>query len=244
MRNVRASECMRESTMRARRPTEQRRVHWPSSRVRVVGLGGRLRRLTVEECDDGEPAVTLPPAIRVLLAIASCVAGVVGAIAVLAATRGANAWMSWIAFLVLLLGFLGLGVSRTDAAPLRPLRLALGIAAGISFALLLGLPLPPRGDEAVSAFVLMTVLLTSVAAAVLARRTPRMTGVLLVPLGIAACAVSWRLLGAALSRPRDSLSPAVTIAYVIAASMGAAWLSALWHGRDMLADILRRSRLH
>jgi hypothetical protein len=178
-----------------------------------------------------------------MLALLSCLGGVAGAIAILAATGGATAVSTSIAFVVVLLGFLGLTVSRVPTAPWRPLRMALGIAAVISFLLLIALPFPPTGWDAFATVCWITVCLTSVAAAALAERMPWMTGVLLVPLGIAACALDFSAMMRLVAQPLGPLGPAVTIAYVIAASTGAAWLSALWHGRAMLAEIPRVRRL-
>lgn len=186
------------------------------------------------------------PAVRVVLALASCVAGAIGSIVVIALTGGPDLAGAILSFSVLLLGFLGLSLTRVPSPPWRPLRMALGIAAVISLALLLSLPFPPYGWEGTSAVLWLTVLLTSVAASAFVYRAPWMTSVLLVPLGIAACAIVFRFVEEISAVPRAPIGPALAYAYVISASTGAAWLSALWHGRALLAEIPRRrtSREH
>ena len=172
-------------------------------------------------------------ALRILAGLGSVAAGVVAAVLVIAATGGPDAAGMTVAVLLLLLGFAGLGVARTAQAPLRPMRLAVAISLLLGVYMIYGLPWPPRGTDLGSLFTLASGVTLSGAALLVGPSRPRLTcallavpaiygGVMLINFGryLVAARAAWGTVG-----------PAVTIAYTLAASLGVAWVAALWHSR-------------
>ena len=171
---------------------------------------------------------------RAFAGLASVLVGIGLCVFVQAATGGPDVPSVVLAFGFLLAGLLGLGVLRTGSAPWRPVRASLAWASLVAAYLLLSLPLPSGGAEVGSAVVLATLLLAAAAtAALLTRRPVAAAGLLLVgaAYGLVVMVRFATFLG---STPGVPKGPAITLGYTLAATLGAAWLAALWHGRTLL----------
>ena len=174
-------------------------------------------------------------ALRFAAGLASVVAGLVAAALAIAATGGPDLAGTVIATLVLLLGFMGLGVARTARAPLRPMRVAIAIGIVIAAYMCYGVPWPPTGGSELGSFLTLVagIALTATAGVVGARR-PHLTCALLALPGLYGVVMVVRFVGyldAARRTMGSSFGPGLTLAYLLAATLGVAWAAALWHSR-------------
>ena len=185
---------------------------------------------------------SLRAALRLLAGLGSVVAGFAAAILVIAATGGPDAAGMTVAVLLLLLGFAGLGVARTVRAPLRPMRVAIAVGLLVAAYMMYGLPWPLRRADLGSFLTLGTGVTLSAAAFAAGPTRPRLACALLaLPAaygGVMLVNVCRYLVAARATW--GSVGPAVTIAYVLAASLGAAWVAALWHSRALWAAFRSR----
>jgi hypothetical protein len=149
------------------------------------------------------------------------------------------------AFLVatgcLVAGFLGLAVAGGPETPLRPMRLALGLSMPVSGYMLAGLPWPPGAAERGSFLALSATLILSALAIVFAGRHPRLAAMIVAGLAVYGTFVLVRFARSlpTLAVEWAQIGPAITIAYLLAASVAAAWLAALWHSRELWATFDR-----
>ena len=174
-------------------------------------------------------------ALRILAGILSVLTGMVAAVACIAITGGPDLAAMLIAAACLLAGFLGLAITRIAGAPLRPMRIALGLSIPPSAYMIASLPWPPTGTELGSFVVLALGLVLSAAAIALAWRRPPITVSILVMLSAYGVFMLTRFGRYLVSAASDwgHMGPARTIAFVLAASVGTAWISALWHSRPI-----------
>ena len=165
----------------------------------------------------------------------SVLAGLVAAVLCIAATGGPEPGSVSVAGVCLLVGFVGLSVTRTAEAPLRPMRLALGISIPVSAYMMFGLPWPPHGRELGSFIILAMGITLSAGAIVLGQRRPNVVFGILIILAAYGVFMLGRFGRALVSAPpaREYSGPAITIAFVLAATVGVAWIAALWHSRRL-----------
>lgn len=186
------------------------------------------------------PAVSLNPLLRtvgrLLLALVLMLLGLMAAVIAMAVTGGLHWSGVCVASILLLLGYLGLGVAGGAGARLRPMRLTLAAASLVSVYLLLSLPWPPGRAEMGSLAILGGGVALSIAAVLLAERFPRVTLALLALLAASGLLMLARLTYALAVSPYGGSppGPAVVLSFVIAMSVGAAWIAALWHARFLL----------
>lgn len=174
-------------------------------------------------------------ALRIVAGLLSVLAGMVAAIVCIAITGGPNLAAMLIAAACLLGGFLGLAMTRNAGAPLRPMRIALGLSIPPSAYMLAGLSWPTTGPELGSFVVLALGLVFSACAIAVARRRPKVAMSMLAILAAYGIFMLTRFGRYLLSATFDwgRMGPATTIAYVLAASVATAWISALWHSRPI-----------
>ena len=169
-----------------------------------------------------------------LLMVAVSLAGAV----VVIAGSGAVDLTSWIlGVLLMLVGFVALGVTRRTWAPIRPMRIALGIAIVIASALLLALPWPIGPSDLRSFITLALGVVLSFITAIAGTRFPRSTfgalcilscgGILMLVqfghgLASGTSAAQWAHAG-----------PGQTFALVLGESLPIAWIAACWHARSL-----------
>ena len=173
---------------------------------------------------------------RVGAGLALVVVGVLACVTSLAATGRPDVWGAGLAFVFLLLGFGGLAVARTPHSPWRPTRLALAIGSLLSLVLAAGIRWPPDSStERTNAVALSLAIACSVFALLLPSRAPRAALALiglLAAYGLFILVQFTRAMSA--TSPNSYSGPAVVISATLAAGLGAAWISALWHARTIL----------
>jgi hypothetical protein len=120
------------------------------------------------------------------------------------------------------------------------MRLALAISIPPTAFMLAGLSWPPREAERGSFVALILGLTLSVSASLLARRHPRVTVGVLLALAAYAMVMLGRFGGSFLSTAKEwnRLGPAITLAYLLAASVAIAWVAAFWHARTLWRSLV------
>jgi len=174
-------------------------------------------------------------ALRILAGILSVLTGMVAAIACIAITGGPDLAAMLIAAACLLGGFLGLTITRVAGAPLRPMRIALGFSIPPSAYMLTALPWPLTRAELGPFVVLALGLLLSASAMAVARHRPMIAVGMLVILAAYGVFMLGRFGRSLMSAASDwsHMGPATTISFILAASVGIAWIAALWHSRPI-----------
>jgi len=179
---------------------------------------------------------------RIALGAASVLVGIGACVGVLAAAGRADLGSVLLAFGLLVLGFLGLAVTRERSAPWRPLRFSLAVASLVSGYMASALPWPPRGTDLGSTLVLVAAMLVSAVAALLPNRFPRFALALLTTLAAYGVFILTRfgrgLAGAV--RTDTYAGPAIVLSFTMAASVGAAWIASVWHGRFLVRAVSAR----
>jgi hypothetical protein len=187
----------------------------------------------------------LSPAVRAvlrvcvgLLIVALSLAGAVLAIA----GSGAVNLVSWLLGLVLMMGgYVGLGVTRCAWAPLRPMRIALAIAAVIASLLIVALPWPPGRSELSSFITLALGIVLSLSAVIGATRFPRIARAIVGILGCFGILMLARfghdLTSVAGSAQWVHAQPGGTFALMLAESLPIAWIAACWHARSFWSTL-------
>jgi hypothetical protein len=172
--------------------------------------------------------------LRVIAGLLSPVAGVVVAVLVLASALEPRVLALSLAVACLSAGYLGLSVTETPTAPLRPARFALILSIPPALFMLAALPWPPSTENWVASTVLVSGVVLSAAVIVRGREWPRAAfGAvsLMATYGAYFLARYVRyLLRSHLEGTR--IGPAETLSVVLACSLASAWIAALWHSRS------------
>jgi hypothetical protein len=163
--------------------------------------------------------------------------GLAGAVFVIAGS-GAVDLTSWLlGMLLMLAGFIGLGVARRAWAPLRPMRIALGIAVVAASALLLALPWPPRRSDLGSFITLALGLVLSFTTSLVGTRFRRIAFGMLCILGCGGIFMlahfGHSLVSGSGAAQWANAGPAQAFALVLADSIPIAWIAACWHARSL-----------
>jgi len=136
-----------------------------------------------------------------------------------------------VAAVFLVLGFIALDLLRVPTAPHRPLRVTLGIGALIALAMAASLFTQPVASDRVTAFQCGAIALGAMLALLTIVVRPRIAVALCAALALCGARILWRLLVA--SQLAADAGPSQTLAFTIAAASGAAFVTALWHARQL-----------
>ena len=182
---------------------------------------------------------------RVLAGLLIVAVGLAGAVFVIAGSGAVNLTSWLLGMLLMLMGFVGLGVTRRTWAPLRPMRIALGIAVVIASALLLALPWP-LGPSDMSSFITLAVgAALSLSTALAGTRFPRSAfgmSCILSCGGIAMLAHFGHSLASGSSAQWPNAGPGQTYALMVGESLPIALIAASWHARALWPTIARVPR--
>jgi hypothetical protein len=166
---------------------------------------------------------------RILAGVALLLAGLTGAAFALVAPGRPTVVAAALAIAALLFGFLALRVAAVPPHPWRPFRLALGVGLLLAAYLFYGLAWPPHGTEWWPALILATGVVASVAAIALVDRAPRVVLAVVGVLAVYGALMAVNILRFLSVAFANTWRPAVVISFLLAISVGAAWVAALGH---------------